>query len=631
MKKIFLSFVFCICSGIASAQWVVNLDEVQVVSTKEQHMVGHKIQTLDSLKLSKVSGATLTEAIHLYIPVYVKQDAGGLSTIRFRGTSPDHTAILFNGVNLNSLTLGHSNLSNISMFLFDDVRFQFGGASSFYGSDVIGGSILLDNKPEWNKGFRCSFQQDVGSFHHLFSGIKLAYSNKHIDYKIKAYRLKKENNFPFLNTLVKDFETNAFVMDTTRHSGIFNYGLLQELNFKISDRLISFANVWYENNFHEIQPNMSANYYGTSSDELLDRHLRLNVGLKYYKNTHKLNTGFSFVKNHQLYNNNTSQTIATNSLIFNTEYANSHVWNGDLQVGFTYQYIQPEVYAYSDNLEEYRIDVFSSYKKKVLSFLDISLNLRESFVEDYNSQFCPSAGVLYKIIHRKKMTFDAKLSAGKSYKIPTFNDRFWLPGGNPDILPESGKNIEVGLLLSQQKNKLSYKIDATVFLMDVDNWIQWVNQGDWVAKNIKKVENKGFEFNFESGYKFNSLWLLSGGLHYSYTSALEKESYQHTQTNSRQLQYTPQHMANAHIHLQYKKWTCLTSASYVGERYTEIYNILNDYLLINASVGRNVTFKTHAFNLSLFVNNMFDVVYQNQENYAMPGRNYKMSLKYFFN
>ncbi len=229
------------------------------------------------------------------------------------------------------------------------------------------------------------------------------------------------------------------------------------------------------------------------------------------------------------------------------------------------------------------------------------------------------------------MTFDAKLSAGKSYKIPTFNDRFWLPGGNPDILPESGKNIEVGLLLSQQKNKLSYKIDATVFLMDVDNWIQWVNQGDWVAKNIKKVENKGFEFNFESGYKFNSLWLLSGGLHYSYTSALEKESYQHTQTNSRQLQYTPQHMANAHVHLQYKKWTCLTSASYVGERYTEIYNILNDYLLINASVGRNVTFKTHAFNLSLFVNNMFDVVYQNQENYAMPGRNYKMSLKYFFN
>ena len=30
--------------------------------------------------------------------------------------------------------------------------------------------------------------------------------------------------------------------------------------------------------------------------------------------------------------------------------------------------------------------------------------------------------------------------------MPTFNDRFWLPGGNPDLNPERGESFDAGLI-----------------------------------------------------------------------------------------------------------------------------------------------------------------------------------------
>jgi len=108
----------------------IPIPEVQIKANKQQFLIGSKIQTIDSVRLSSVSGESLADMLTKQLPIYVRQDAGGLATIRFRGTSPDHTAIMFSGININSLTLGHSNISNIPMFLFDDVKVQYGSSSS---------------------------------------------------------------------------------------------------------------------------------------------------------------------------------------------------------------------------------------------------------------------------------------------------------------------------------------------------------------------------------------------------------------------------------------------------------------------------------------------------------------------
>ncbi|MCK5135214.1 MAG: TonB-dependent receptor [Bacteroidales bacterium] len=611
-----------------SLDTLITLQEVQVIAEKEQYLIGSKIETLDSVKLNSVLGGSLTEILNLYLPIYIKQDAGGLATIRFRGTSPNHTAILFNGININSLTLGHSNLSNIPIFLFDEVKIQYGSSSSLYGSDAIGGSIYLGNNPEWDKGYNVGVQQDIASFGSCFSGLKLGYSNKKVKYSIKLFYQKKRNNFPFLNTAVRDFEKNEFAVDTQKNAALSNYGVLQELYLKISDKMFYYLKLWYEDNWHQIQPNMSANYYGGSFKEIQNKHLRLISGFKYYSGKHKLTTDFGYINDYQLYDKNDEQLISTNSLIANLNYFNTRFLNGNLNTGVNYTHIKPDVYAYNGNIEESRIDIFSSYKRELIPRMSMALNLRESIVSDYKSQFSPSLGLDYLFVNSSNQTLHCKFSVSHSYKIPTFNDRYWYPNGNPDLLSEKGMNYEFNTKYEFTRNKNSFHIGLTGFLMEVDNWIQWVNLDIWRPRNIKKVQNKGIELHFEntvqiSGYRLNS------GINYSLTKAIEVKSYHNQSTSTgKQLIYTPRHIGNAFITLDYRKWYLLTTASYTGERFNESYKTLDGYFLLNTSLGKNFHFKKNIISVNFKVNNLLNKAYQNQELYAMPGRNYAVSIKY---
>ncbi len=611
-----------------SLDTLLTIQEVQVTANKDQYLVGSKIETLDSAKLNAVSGESLTEILNLYFPIYVKQNAGGLATIRFRGTSPNHTAILFNGININSLTLGHSNLSNIPVFLFDEVKVQYGSSSSLYGSDAIGGSIYLGNNPEWDKGFNMGLQQDVASFGSYFSGLKLGYSNKNIQYSIKLFYQKKKNDFPFLNTAVKDFEKDEFVKDTQKNATLSNYGVLPELYFKVSDKMFYYLKLWYEDNWHQIQPNMSANYYGGSFAEIQNKNLRLISGFKYYSGIHKITTDFGYVYDYQLYDKNHEQIISTNSFIVNLNYFNTRFLNGDLNSGVNYTHIKPNVYAFESNIKENRVDIFASYKRELIPRMSMALNLRESIVSDYKSQFSPSIGLDYLFVNSSNQTFNCKFSVSNSYKIPTFNDRYWYPNGNPDILPEKGMNYEFNIKYKFTRNKNCFHIGLTGFLMEVDNWIQWVNLDIWRPQNIKKVQNKGIELHFENTVQF-SRSRLNSGINYSLTKAIEVKSYNNQSTSTgKQLIYTPKHIGNAFITLDYRKWHLLTNASYTGERFNESYKTLDGYFLLNTSLGKNFHFKKNIISVNFKLNNLLNKAYQNQELYAMPGRNYAVSIKY---
>jgi len=614
-----------------------NIDSVQVVSEvevsalKSQYLIANKTQNLDSVTLSSVSGGSLTDLLNENAAVYIKQNAGGLSTIRFRGTSPDHTAILFDGINLNSLTLGHSNMSNIPTFLFDNVLIQYGSTSSLYGTDAIGGSIHLNSKQEWNKGFGLEFQQDLGSFSNRFSGIKFKYSNNKINYKLKVFKKESLNNFTFTNTAAKDFSTGEFYKDTTKNSALRNTGLLQDFNIKISNNFIITSKLWLEDNFHEIQPNMSANFYGGTYNKIRNKHVRAILGFKYYKKNHSLNFTSSFVKDHQVYSDNTDEIISTNSLALNMNYFNQKFLTGKLNSGINFQTIKPDVYAYNTGIQENRLEIFSSYKKTFFEFSQVSLNLRESIVSNYKSQFAPSIATSLAVLNRKDYRVDLTGGVSKSYKIPTFNDRYWHPNGNPDILPESSLSFELGSKFNMQKNKTSLKADLSVYLMQVDNWIQWVNLDIWRPRNIKKVESKGGEISINLRNKFGDFYLQNSA-NYSLTIATEIDSYEgEGNQQGLQLQYTPKHLANFYQRISYKSTSFKLGCTYTGERFTETYKVLESYVLINSSLNQKFSLKKHHFSLSLKANNILNTNYQNQEYFAMPGRNYTITIKYFIN
>lgn len=610
------------------------LQEVEVVAQKEKYLVGSKIETIDSIKLEALSGSSIADLIITNLPIYVKQDAGGLSSIHFRGTSANHTAVMFNGININSLTLGQTNLSNIPAFLFDDVKIQYGSSSSLYGTDAIGGSIQLNNNYEWDKGFSTGIQKDIASFHTDFNGLKAGFSSKKFRYALKIFNQKSKNDFPFLNTAVKDFEKDEFIKDTTKNAAFTNIGLLQEINYKISKKLVSHINVWYEDIHRQIQPNMSSNYYGKFFNKIEDKSLRLISGLRYLSGNHKVTTDFGYINDYQLYNNDTNQAITTQSFITNFNYFNSELLKGDFNAGMNYMHIIPEVYAYDEHLKENRIDLFISYKKLLIKKLTSSINLRETIVNDYKSQFTPSIGFNYSILNSLKQKLECKLAIGSSYKIPTFNDRFWELSGNPDLKPEKGLNYEFGTSYQLSHTHNILQLQITAFYLDIDNWIQWLpSTGSlWKPENKLKVQSKGLEFSIEDGFKISKI-KFNVGINYSLNKVVLVKDYKNSQSKElgKQLIYTPEHLSNSFMSIDYKRFILSCSASYTGTRFTESYKPLEDYVLVNTSIGKTLMYKYHIFSVNFKVNNMLDKAYQNQERYAMPGRNFAISIKYSIN
>ncbi|MBP6512026.1 MAG: Plug domain-containing protein, partial [Bacteroidia bacterium] len=69
--------------------------------------VSMSIQSLDTSTLSKLNATTLADRLNRESALFVKSyGSGSLSTVSIRGTGAAHSAVLWNGISLNSPMLG---------------------------------------------------------------------------------------------------------------------------------------------------------------------------------------------------------------------------------------------------------------------------------------------------------------------------------------------------------------------------------------------------------------------------------------------------------------------------------------------------------------------------------------------
>ena len=124
----------------------INLPEVRLTETRiSTHNIGVNIDTINSTSLHESSSLELTSVINNFSSFYVKR-YGALATPTFRGTSSSHTLVLWNGIPINSIANGLSDLSNIYCDNFSEIFIVNGGESSVFGSGAIGGSIHLNTE-----------------------------------------------------------------------------------------------------------------------------------------------------------------------------------------------------------------------------------------------------------------------------------------------------------------------------------------------------------------------------------------------------------------------------------------------------------------------------------------------------
>ncbi len=628
-----LNFAFCVVAQKkGSLADTIQIGEVVTYGELRKYQSGAKIETISAEHLELTREGGIENVLMRFSPIYIKSNAGGLSTIHFRGTSPDHTSINFGGINVNSLTLGHSNLSNIPSFLFDGISLQYGSSSAVNGSGAIGGAIYLGLNNDWTDGLNASAKTTIGSFGEYFLGTKVFVGNGNWESVTRLYYFEKENNFPFNNPYTGDVENPGAVRDIQQGASIKNMGLLQEINYKFSEKEFFKSSFWIENSWHQIQPNMQSNYRYKGTQEIDNDNIR--IWTEYINNINKIKFkgGAGYVHDMQVFDNNEVQQIGTDRFIGEAEVSTDFVNGFGLKTGAKYKYIKPDVHAYSDSVIDFEqhLDIFFSTFYRVNRNLKFTLNLRQMFVTNFSAPFTPSLGGEYILRTHDRSFFKFTSSIARSFRVPTFNDRYWGTQGNPNLKPELGKNFELGANYNINNGKIKTVIGVNAFCMDVDNWIEWRNFGIWKAENVQEVVSKGVEFQSDISIpfgKFESLFTLN----YTINRVEPVKTIEENGLLNRQMNYVPKHMGNTSFILKYNSLSFFTDGRFTGRRYTDDFGReLPAHFILNCGVGYKLAIQKQQFDFTLSSNNILNTDYQNEKYYAMPGRYFRFSMKYNF-
>jgi iron complex outermembrane receptor protein len=224
-----------------------------------------------------------------------------------------------------------------------------------------------------------------------------------------------------------------------------------------------------------------------------------------------------------------------------------------------------------------------------------------------------------------------KLNVSRNSKIPSFNDRFWNPGGNRDLENEYAYSFEAGYKLDHTTGSaLSFGSEINYFNNYIRNMIQWYPQTEfiWVTGNIGSANTSGIEASASLKYNPGSFSLnLNAG--YSYTRAKDISA---EEISDKQLIYIPLHKANGTLQVSYRNLSSSWITSLTGRTYTTPDNssYLDNYLVNSVSGGYKLNFNEHSADIRLKIENIFNVSYQTIAYYPQPGRTYFLVLSLRF-
>ncbi|HSF56237.1 MAG TPA: TonB-dependent receptor [Algoriphagus sp.] len=610
MTLLFLVFsVF----GFVPIQDTIPLEQVEVYAPAlDRFAQGQKVINFDSKVLEAYSARSLGDLLQEKSPVFIRQyGAGMLASPSFRGTSAGHTAIFWNGIPINSPSLGQSDLSILPIEAVDQAQLQFGSSGALFGNEAIGGSIHLGSKTSFGNGFGGKVSQTFGSFGLFNTAVSGGFSSKKFSSKTRVYRQHSENNFTY-----QDLSQAGTPNAKEDHAAVEQWGLVQDLSWNLNSTSQFKASFWWNKADREIQPVMGSNTNDFQSDESIRAVLDY---FRFGKNSvWNLKTGL--VRDNMIFNESQNQT---RQFFLASDWDFSKWQNWQFKAGVRATFVQGELSTYSE--ADQRLELYQSAAWKKTENLSLSLNLRQFAYPGEFVPFLPGIGGDWKFWKSDQQELLLKASIGKGFKVPTLNDRFWSPGGNPDLLPEESLSGEIGLNWVRKVN-FSWDQSLTYYRMHVDNWIIWLPQGSvWSPENIREVQNQGIEYQGKANWKTGSFeWEL--GLSYTFSEALDLTS---EPSNPKQLPYTPKHQANGNLSAEFKGFELNLSSFFVGPRAIGTGNarILDSYQIWNTGLTfSELKWGSLRFPLSFQVLNLLDKDYQVLYLRAMPGRSYQFNL-----
>ncbi len=678
MKKYILFLaISLLCHSLLNAQKVpskewstkgFSLKEITVYGERPMKEIGAQLTKFDSVVLKENIALSMADVITFNSPIFVKSyGRATLSTVSFRGTSPSHTQVTWNGMKINNPMLGMTDFSMIPSYFIDDASLLHGTSSVNETGGGLGGAVKMSTVPAQNEGFDVQYVQGIGSFKTFDEFVRLTYGSDKWQISTRAVLSSSPNEYEYKNHDKKeniyDEDMNIvgqyYPVENNRSGSYKDFHFLQEVYYNTGkgDRL--GFNAWYINSNRELP--MLTTDYGEEMDfdnRQREHTFRSILSWDHFRSNWKLSAKGGYINTWMAYdykrdvgNGNMAHMTRSRSKI-NTFYGQAE---GEYFIGkkwlFTANVAAHQHFVESQDkniiLQEggkgivgynkARVELSSSVSAKYRPTDNIGLSfvLREDM---YGEDFTPLIPAFFiDGVISKKGNITAKASVSRNFRFPTLNDLYFLPGGNPNLKKESGITYDAGFSFAFAKEE-KYNLQGSVNWFDsyINDWILWLptTKGFFSPKNIKDVHAYGIEVQTDFSALITKNLKLDLDATYSWTPSInEGEPISSAdQSVGKQLPYVPEHSATVTGRLSWNTWSFMYKWCYYSERFTMSSNDISltgrlpEYYMNNITIEKGVSFKFADISIKGSVNNLFDEEYLSVLSRPMPGINFEIFL-----
>ena len=457
---------------------------------------GQKVITFDTLTLQQYQMQNMATLLSQQSAAFVKSyGLNGLATLNFRGASAAQSAVYWNGIPIQNAALGVADISTLPVLLMNKVNILYGSSAGLWGSGNVGGALLFENElPSFDSGKRSiELSGSAGSFDQYATGLKSSFSGKRWAFSANIFTQLAENNFSYPKA---DKELKL------ANSRLKSEAVMARVAYKLNSLNTLSLAAWQQQYLREIPPALFENY---SAKKQTDGSLR--VLAEWRRNTAKSSWyGRSSIIKDEVHYKDDAVLLKSDNIAY------QYFQEIGLKKRFgTFGQIlvfSPVQIAWintpSGTKQQSKLALAAAYENDFFEKkLQVALSCRaERIIRQADSTtekniFLPGMNASYHIA--SWLTVRANIQ--RTYRIPTLNELYYNPGGNPNLKPEEGWTEEAGYNFHVEIGSLALSHDLSVFNRNIDNWIIWLGGAIWTPHNIAKVHSRGIETENKATYQ----------------------------------------------------------------------------------------------------------------------------------
>ena len=276
---------------------------------------------------------------------------------------------------------------------------------------------------------------------------------------------------------------------------------------------------------------------------------------------------------------------------------------------------------------------YSASRTTAISAVSTSFNLNRlslNAAAEYSGYFDRGEGSRHAIspsVDFRVRTIDGLDIVGfarRAYRVPMFNELYYVGYGNPDLKPEDAWLTDLGVDFQRQVSRtwnLKAKVDG--FCNILSNKITSAPTAEdpniWLPYNIGKVRSIGLDLVTGADFTYGD-WKGEMDLRYSYQSAVDRtpDSYSYGQ----QIPYIAKHTVTASVKASWKGYE-LNPRWVLKSGRNDATGNLADWNTLDLTLSK--TFRLRgplSLGINIAAKNLLDCRYELVSGYPMPGRSF---------